>query len=179
MMEERLVSGIEACVNAYSREVSTGRESEIFLVDLGLKSGGRSTKIEVLVDTEQGIMISQCAALSRRIRDMIESDEELQKVYGEDYDLTVSSPGIGGPVRHVRQYIRHTGRKLRIHYRDDEGRAHDIAGRLVQADVTGGDEPFLVIEPERGGKKKKNAHPPVRLKIMLDRIDKAVVQVEF
>ncbi|ACF45422.1 MAG: ribosome maturation factor RimP [Prosthecochloris sp.] len=179
MVEDRLISGIEACVASFSREVSTGKESEIFLVDLAVKAAGRSVKIEVLVDSEQGIVISQCAALSRRIRDMIESDDELQEVYGEVFELMVSSPGLGGPIRHVRQYIRHTGRLLSVRYRDDAGSVHDVTGRLIEVDLAEGHEPFLVLEPVRSGRKKNGSLPPSRLKMMLDRIDKAVVQVEF
>ncbi|MEC9487167.1 MAG: ribosome maturation factor RimP [Prosthecochloris sp.] len=179
MIEPQLVAAIERCVSGYSLSHQAGREDELFLVDLKVKNGGQGRRIEVLVETEKGVTISQCAALSRMIRDEIEENSELQGIAGEAFDLTVSSPGVGGAVLHPRQYIRHAGRLLRVHYRDGSGDVREVTGRLVQVDVLAERRPHIVLQPEVRGRRKKRAQVPEAVDIALEDIEKAVVQVEF
>ena len=150
---------------------------DVFLVDIVEKGAGSRRKIEVLVDTDEGIAINQCVELNRRLLDAFEADTEMKTLVGDGGEMTVSSPGIGGRIKNVRQYRRHTGRLLRVRFAGDDDRQHEIRGRLLRAEI-GSDEPFILLEPSKsGGKKGGGRIEP--LAIGLDRIIEAVVEVEF
>jgi ribosome maturation factor RimP len=173
-MEER----IRTCIEEVVAEVAMQHVPEIYLVDIAIKRVGRGKKIEVLVDTDRGISISQCASLSRKIRERLEGDEVLSPALGGDFELLVSSPGIGEPVRKHRQYIRHIGRLLKVVHVNEEGVQVETVGRLVQAVVADEQEPFIVIEPQKAGKSRKTLQTG-SLTLRLADIVRASVQVEL
>ncbi|NTU93643.1 MAG: ribosome maturation factor RimP [Chlorobiaceae bacterium] len=170
-MEEKIRKAIDEVM----AEMSVVTGEEIWLVEAAVRGGG--TKIELTVDTDRGIRIDQCAKLSRRIRERLESDTEFEPLAGGDFELLVSSPGLGEPIRVNRQYLRHTGRLLKVVYDDAEDERQEITGRLLQAEIDG-DEPRIVLDPLVSAKKRKKAEvPPVTLR--LADIVKASVQIEF
>ncbi|NTU58022.1 MAG: ribosome maturation factor RimP [Chlorobiaceae bacterium] len=171
-MDERIRTAIDESM----AEVSAGTGQEIYLVDSVVRGGGRT--IELTVDTDKGIIIDQCAKLSRKIRARLESFEDDLMMASGEFDLLVSSPGIGEPVKVKRQYVRHLGRLIRISHMDSDGERQEIDGRLLQAAVGDEEEPFIVIEPIMQGKKKRKADVPP-MTIRLADIVKAVVQTEL
>ena len=62
-------------------------EKHLFLVSLDISN---SNNIRLVVDSEQGIQISDCVQLSRAIEQALNRDTE-------DFDIEVSSPGLGVP----------------------------------------------------------------------------------
>ncbi|ASQ89861.1 hypothetical protein CHL67_02040 [Prosthecochloris sp. GSB1] len=172
-----LLSFIREVVSDYAAEMRDLSRPEVYLVDVLIKGAGSRRKIEVLVDTDQGIAISQCVELNRRLLDALEADAERKTLAGEECEMTVSSPGIGGRIKNPRQYLRHTGRLLRVRFAVEDDRQQEIRGRLLRAEV-GCDEPFIVLEPSKSGRKKggERIEP---LSVGLDRIIEAVVEVEF
>jgi ribosome maturation factor RimP len=170
-MEQKIRKAIDEAM----AEVQAGTGEEIYLVEAAIRGGGR--KIELAIDTDRGISIDLCAKLSRRIRERLESDEESEPLAAGDFDLMVSSPGIGEPIRVSRQYRRHLGRLFKVVYLDSEEERQEVAGRLLEAAIDG-DEPGIVLEPVTSAKKKKKAEvPPVTLR--LADIVKATVQIEL
>jgi ribosome maturation factor RimP len=170
-MDEKIRTAIDEVI----AEVSAGTGEDIYLVEAAIRAGGR--KIELTVDTDQGINIDRCAKLSRKLRERLEGDEEFEPLAGGDFDLMVSSPGIGEPIRVSRQYRRHVGRLFKVVCLDSEDERQEVAGRLLQAAIEQ-DEPFIVLEPVVSAKKKKKAEvPPVTLR--LADIVKATVQIEL
>ncbi|PWW82330.1 ribosome maturation factor RimP [Prosthecochloris marina] len=171
MVKERLASFICGAL------VACGKES-VFLVDVRVKGTARISKVEVLVDTDTGISIATCLLVNRCLIDVFEESEDVKSLVGDDYELTVSSPGIGEPIMNVRQYIRHTGHLLRLQYTDQDNVMHEAVGRLLTAEVLGVAAPFIVLEPIIERKGKKGVHSePVRLELSC--IKRAVVEVEF
>lgn len=105
-MEEK----IKACV-LQALESAAGTKGEgVYLVSVRVKGAGKQTKIEILLDSDTGIRIDQCSFFSRRIRELLENEGGTPVLDGEDFDLMVSSPGLGEPLLMPRQYLRHTGR---------------------------------------------------------------------
>ena len=155
---------------------SAGSGTEVYLVDLVIRGGGR--KIEVIADTDSGIGIGQCATLSRRIRERLESLEEIPMFAEGDFDLMVASPGLGEPIRVKRQYIRHVGHLIKVEYDDAAGGKRDMTGRLLEAGVGGEEDPYIVIVPQakRGGKKTEE---PASARFRLADISRASVQTEL
>lgn len=172
-MDERARRAIDDVVSGFS--AASGLD--VYLVEVVIRGGGR--KIEVIADTDQGIGIGQCAALSRRIRERLESLEGAPMFAEGDFELMVASPGIGEPIRVKRQYVRHTGRLIRVEYDDGAGGKREMTGRLLEACVGSEEEPFIVIGPKATGAKKKKEGPPAPLRLRLADISKAWVQTEL
>lgn len=87
----------------------------LLLVDLTVKNIGRSHMIRLLVDRSGRVNISECAALSRMIRDFIDGNMLLM-----DYRLEVSSPGIGRLLSTEVDWQRSVERKLSVKMKDDD-----------------------------------------------------------
>jgi ribosome maturation factor RimP len=83
-----------------------------FLVEL--RSGGstRQPTVEVFVDTDSGISISDCAEIGRELGKAL----EIERILDSSYRLEVSSPGLDRPLRLLRQYTKNVGRKFGIRY---------------------------------------------------------------
>jgi len=109
--------------------------THLFLVDVKVLPGN---KIEVYVDGDQGVNISDCKELSRHIEKNLDRE-------AEDFSLEVSSPGATTPLKLPRQYTRHLGRDLEITLDSGE----KLEGTLISAD--GSDE--ITIENSRREKK--------------------------
>jgi ribosome maturation factor RimP len=101
--------------------------TNLFLVDVKV---GPGNKIEVLLDGDKGLAISDCVSVSRHIEKSL--DREV-----EDFSLEVSSPGATIPLKLVRQYAKHLGRGFEIVLDTGE----KLEGTLIS---TNGDE--LILE---------------------------------
>ncbi len=107
---------------------------EAFLVDLNLRGDGRRQLLEIYCETESGIDISRCAAISRDVLPLIESSG----ILGESFRLDVSSPGVGTPLKDRRQYKSNIGRIMSVKYRDGQDVKEtegDLAG-LTEEKIT-------------------------------------------
>src|SRR5690606_7109140 len=83
--------------------------TELFLVDV--KSGiGKTTKIAVLLDRDEGISIEQCAKISRELSQKLEEMEAIDS----PFTLEVSSPGLEEPLKSKRQYFKNLNRQLSV-----------------------------------------------------------------
>jgi len=68
--------------------------------------------IQLFVDTDDGISISQCAELSRELGARLDG----LNAVNEPYELEVSSPGIDKPLTMLRQYRKNVGRTFTVKY---------------------------------------------------------------
>ena len=105
-------------------------EFRAFLVDVHLNRGSRRLVVQVLVETDTGITISQCAEISRRLGAALDAESRIDGAY----ELEVSSPGIDRPLKFLRQYSKNVGRKFRVTIRREQGPSQ-VEGKLES--VTG------------------------------------------
>lgn len=77
---------------------------DMFLVEVKLAPGN---VIEVTVDSDTGVGIDDCVALSRAIEGHF--DREV-----EDFELTVASAGVGQPLQMLRQYTKLVGKPVEV-----------------------------------------------------------------
>lgn len=111
-------------------------DGNIFLVDLKISS---DNKINVIIDGDEGVMISDCITLSRAIESSLDREEN-------DFELNVLSAGVGQPLKLTRQYKKNIGRNIRIVKND----LTEVEGKLLSAD-----EEKIEIDPEIKNKKSK------------------------
>ncbi len=86
---------------------------ELFLVEVKMLP---NNKLIIHVDGDEGISIQDCAAISRHVGFHLEEENTIEKAY----NLEVSSPGVGEPLKLKRQYQKNIGRELSIKLNDGE-----------------------------------------------------------
>ncbi|MDR0687502.1 MAG: ribosome assembly cofactor RimP [Prevotellaceae bacterium] len=78
--------------------------SSLFLVDVTVSP---FNEIEVVADKPEGLNVEECAEISRAIEAAFDREKE-------DYELTVSSPGLGEPLKVLPQYQKALGREVEV-----------------------------------------------------------------
>jgi len=107
--------------------ISEGVEgTDIFLVKLTVSP---SNDINVLLDSDSGLTLSDCRSISRVIETSLDRENE-------DFSLTVSSSGVGEPLV-LRQYKKNVGRKVRVTL---------IDGEIIEAKMVAVDEKGIELE---------------------------------
>jgi len=139
------------------------KDSEVFLVDILVS---RTNVIQVFIDHQAGVSLDNCIAVHRVIEDQVDREQE-------DYELQVSSPGLGQPIRVFRQYLKAIGEKMEIILEDGD----ILKGALLEArPAETGKEAELVVR--QTGTKRKPA-PEEPLVIQMSRIKTAKVEIDF
>jgi len=109
--------------------------TDLFIVEIKVSGGNR---INIAVDRETELDINDCAGISRYVENNLNREIE-------DFEITVSSPGLEMPLRVLKQFVKHTGRNVRVITKD---------GRLLRGRMIGADEDGITIELFRENKKK-------------------------
>ena len=91
----------------------------LYLIDLSISV---NNKVQVVVDGDNGVSLSETMRISRAINDNF--DREI-----EDFSLEVSTPDIAHPLKVKRQYIKNLNRILKVKTEEEE-----LEGTLVEAD---------------------------------------------
>ena len=100
-----------------------------FLVELRIRVHRPEPEILVRVETDRGITLDECVKLHLYLRQKYETLDWLP----ENYGITVSSPGIGSPLRVRRQYNAQKGRLLAVRQKTGGW----VRGRLLDVDDQG------------------------------------------
>ncbi|MFT4033393.1 MAG: ribosome maturation factor RimP [Siphonobacter sp.] len=138
-------------------------DERFFIVDVQVSNSRVKSKVTVLIDSDSGITIDECADLSRELGRQI---EELN-LFENAYTLEVSSPGTDFPLTQIRQFRKNVGRKVRLQLADGS----DKIGVLES--VT--DEAVVLLEDP----KKKVTEPVLPISIPYSELKKAQVLISF
>jgi ribosome maturation factor RimP len=130
--------------------------TDLFIGEVKVKSG---SIIHVFLDGDHGVTIEQCMAVSRHIEHNLDRTRE-------DFELHVSSYGIGQPLKYLRQYKNAVGKRLSV--TTTENIKH--SGALLQAS-----EDIIVLEIPATKKKESS----VEMEIPFSTIKSAVIEVVF
>jgi len=85
-------------------------EEDQFIVDVEVSP---ANQISVLIDSEKGITIDHCVAISRQIEGNLDRE-------AEDFELQVSSAGLGQPFKVFRQYVKNIEREVEVVLKDGQ-----------------------------------------------------------
>lgn len=125
------------------------------LEEVILKSAGKNTIVQVLVDKDSGITLDEVANLSTKLSDFF---DENSLMGDKTYTLDVGSPGIDRPLTKLRHWKKNLGRLVKVHSKTNvfEGRIQSVEELQVQLEIKGKLQTFQYPD-----------------------IDKAIIQVEF
>jgi len=136
-------------------------QSDLFLVDLSI---GTNNHIKVLIDSEKGIRVDECVKISRSL----ESELDREK---EDFQLEVSSPGVGTPLKVYQQYLQNIGRQVSVVTNDNK----NYKGELTEAN----DKSIVVRITKRVKSGKKKVKQQDDIIISFDEIQETKVIIKF
>lgn len=132
---------------------------DCYLVDIEYNPA--KNHLTIFMGSDSGMTLSKCQAFSRHVESYL--DESL--LLGEKYELDVSSPGVGRPLKLKRQYQNNIGRDLKVTRED---------GSVVKGELTAVDEENITIWQQKGKKQ-----PGKEVVIPFDEIKTALVQIKF
>lgn len=115
--------------------------TDMFLVEIKSTPGN---EIEVVIDSDTAVSIDKCVELSRAINDSFDRDVE-------DFELTVSSFGIGQPLKLLRQYTKIMGKTVDVVLKN----GMKITGTLTRADENGISLEYSEKQAVEGKKRKQ------------------------
>jgi ribosome maturation factor RimP len=124
--------------------------SDIFLVGVSVSP---RNEIEVLADRPQGLTVDDCANISRAIEGAFSRE-------AEDYELTVSSPGIGQPLQVRQQFLKAVGRPVELLLKSGQ----KLQGTLLSATADSVEVEYTTMELLEGKKRKQSVRHAPRLR---------------
>jgi ribosome maturation factor RimP len=134
----------------------------LYLIDLVISA---NNKIQITVDGDNGVPLSECIRISRSVDNNFDREEE-------DFSLEVSTPDISHPLKLKRQYVKNINRILKVKLDEEE-----IEGTLVDADIDKIVLSWKAREPKPIGKGKVTVQKTVT--IAYKDIKEAKVKIVF
>ncbi|MFT6870416.1 MAG: ribosome maturation factor RimP [Polaribacter sp.] len=134
----------------------------LYLIDLVISA---NNKIQITVDGDNGVPLSECIRISRSVDNNFDREEE-------DFSLEVSTPDISHPLKLKRQYVKNINRILKVKLDEEE-----IEGTLVDADSDKIVLSWKAREPKPIGKGKVTVQKTVT--IAYKDIKEAKVKIVF
>jgi len=119
-----------------------------FIVEITVSA---NNKISVAIDSMEGIKISQCVAISRHIEKSLDRDVE-------DFELQVSSAGLGQPFKVYLQFVKNESQEIEVVLTDGS----KLAGKLTEVNPQGFGLEIVKKEKVDGEKKKQLVHETLR-----------------
>lgn len=98
------------------------------IVEIKLARYRKDSRLQIFVDSDNGVRLDDCAGLSRRIETIIEENQ----VFGSGYTLEVSSPGLDRPLLTARDFRRRVGETIQLTFNDLD--IAPVKGELISAD---------------------------------------------
>nr|WP_297168688.1 ribosome assembly cofactor RimP [uncultured Dysgonomonas sp.] len=114
--------------------------SHIFLVDVAIRPGNI---IIVEIDSQEGVSIEDCIALSKHIESKLDRDVE-------DFELEVGSAGVTSPFKITRQYEVNIGNEVEVLTKGGQ----KLTGILKNCDDTTFVVTITKMEKPEGAKRK-------------------------
>lgn len=146
-------------------------DGQLYVVDTQIagRQGGR-LKVTILLDSDTGVTIEECADISRELGNQMEAAGMFNDA---PFILEVSSPGVDQPLTQRRQFLKNVGRTLVVTLTDGK----QIRGVL---ESVGEAELVLNVIPEKKNPKKKAAEQPTGPQtVSLADLAKASVEIVF
>lgn len=137
--------------------------TNVFLVEITISS---SNVIHVSIDEDSGVTIETCVALSRKIEESLNRDEE-------DFELTVASAGLSEPFKVYKQYQKNIGKLVSVLTSDGK----KYIGTITKVAPEG--IAILCEETVKLGPKGKKKKVETELELSFSNIKKTLIEIIF
>ncbi len=105
--------------------VVTGLGYELVGAEFGQAENG--TTLRVYIDKPEGIVMEDCAAVSRQLNAVLDVEDTIKSAYL----LEVSSPGVDRPLFTEAQFSAQIGQDVRVRLTDGVGGRRNFKGPLI------------------------------------------------
>ncbi len=121
--------------------------------------------INIIIDGDSGVSISDCIALSRYVEHQLDRDEE-------DFELKVLSSGLEYPFSMLRQYKKYIGKRIQLKLENGS----EKKGILQEAN-----DEYIILQEETEKKYKKTVKRITgeSVQISMNEIKQAKAVIEF
>jgi ribosome maturation factor RimP len=144
-------------------DLAFAERPDLFLIEFKM---GSSNDINITIDGDEGVMLSDCMFVSRAVEHELDRDEY-------DFSLEVASVGASTPLELPRQYHKHVGRTIEIE--DVDGRVEK--GNLDKVTAEGVEISWKSREPKPVGKGKVTVHN--EWAVDFEKVKKAKIIITF
>ena len=103
-------------------------EEGLELVELDLVGKPPHYILRIFVDKVGGVNVGECAALSRKISDHLDTED----LINGSYTLEVSSPGLERPLLSLDDFRRKVGEKVKVNLKSSVDGKEEIKGEIVE-----------------------------------------------
>jgi len=150
----------EKQIKKWAEEQLEGTDRFVIHVKVSAENG-----INVVIDSDSGVSIDNCIALSRYIEHQLNRDEE-------DFELKVLSSGLEFPFSLLRQYKKYIGKRIQLKLENDS----EIKGILQEAN-----NEYIILQEETEKKYKKSIKRITgeSIRISMKEITQAKAVIEF
>lgn len=97
------------------------------LVDVEYKRERRGWILRVFIDKEGGVTLEDCARVSREFGQLL----DVEDIIPTSYHLEVSSPGLDRPLKKEEDFVKYSGRKVRIKTKEQISGRRNFKGALL------------------------------------------------
>lgn len=115
---------------------------DVELDNLEINKMGRKMLMRVFIEKKGGVTIDDCERVSREIEAVLDVEDPI----AGPYVLEVSSPGLDRPLKKPGDFIRYTGRKVRVVTRDPVENQTFFIGSI---DAATDDDVVLLLQQEK------------------------------
>jgi ribosome maturation factor RimP len=119
-LEDKIRKIVEPVINALGIELDG--------IELNKMRG--KALLRIYIDREEGITIDDCTLVSREVEALLDVEDPIPY----SYVLEVSSPGLDRPLRNTRDFIRFSGRNVRVITKEPIDKQTFFVGQLAEAD---------------------------------------------
>jgi len=118
-------------------------ESEGFdLIELKVSRYKDSSRVQVFIDSDHGVLLDDCAQVSKAIGVVIDDS----RILPGKYILEVSSPGLDRPLETSKDFYRRIGETVEIFF-------DDAAEAPLKGELVGAEEEQIELRMEDGNRK--------------------------
>jgi len=117
------------------------------LVGIEYVRAGKHSTLRVYIDQEAGILVEDCAAVSRQVSAIMDVEDPITN----EYTLEVSSPGLERPLFNAAQYEAFIGEEVKVQLRMPiqnrrkwKGVISSVDGEIISIAVEGKEERFAL-----------------------------------
>ncbi len=137
-------------------------EEGLEMVELQFSTAGAASVLRVFVDRRGGVTLGQCASISRKLGDFLDTEDLIPT----RYTLEVSSPGLDRPLTTAADFKRKIGEKVRLVLTESTNGKTEMVGKIEN--VQDKDLFFLESSDKAGSQEQTRVIP-------LDRVARAKI----
>lgn len=102
-------------------------EENLELVELEFTGKPPRSVLRVYVDKVGGVDVEECAYLSRKLSDFLDTEDLIEK----SYTLEVSSPGLDRPLLSLDDFRRKTGEVVKLYLKTSSDKLAELEGEIM------------------------------------------------